>query len=81
MIAEFEYKLKEIEETFRKEIATYKPPEEAEGALAGNVAKALSESTYANIQEQLADIKGAVLFENNDFRWNSIEDKAKLLRD
>ena len=48
-IAEFENKLGEIEETFRKEIATYKSPEEAEGALAGSVAKALSEPTYANI--------------------------------
>jgi len=80
-IAEFECKLGEIEETFRKEIATYKSPEEVEGALAGSVAKALSDPTYANIQEQLADIKGAVLFDNNDFKWNSIQDKAKLLRD
>jgi len=80
-ITEFEYKLGEIEETFRTEIATYKSPEEIEGALAGSVAKALSESIFANIQEQLADIKGAVLFDSNDFKWNSIQDKAKLLRD
>ena len=48
-IAEFECKLREIEETFSKEIATYKSPEEVEGVLAGSVAKALSEPTYANI--------------------------------
>ena len=80
-IAEFEYKLGEIEETFRKEIATYKSPEEIEGTLAGSVAKALREPTYVNIQEQLADIKGLVLIDNNDFKWNSIQDKEKLSRD
>ena len=42
-IAEFENKLEGIKETFRGEIATYKSPEEVEGALAGSLAKAMSE--------------------------------------
>jgi len=41
----------------------------------------MSKPTYANIQDQLADIKGAVSFDNNEFKWNNIQDKLVLLRD
>jgi hypothetical protein len=29
----------------------------------------------------LAEIKGAVSFDNNEFKWNSIQDKVTLLKD
>jgi len=39
----------------------------------------MSEPTYANIQDQLAEIKGAVSFDNNEFKWNNTQDKVTLL--
>jgi len=78
-IAEFENKLGGIKENFSEGIATYKSIEEVEGVLAGSLAKAISEPTYENIQDQLAEIKGAVSFDNNQFKWNSIQDKEKFL--
>ncbi|EAS06197.2 hypothetical protein TTHERM_00326790 (macronuclear) [Tetrahymena thermophila SB210] len=77
----YNQKLDEIELVIKKEILTYKTPEETHNSIANSITKAISEPTFENIQNELENIKSYVLFEDNNFKSNGISEKAKYLRD
>lgn len=64
----------------QREIESYRSPEEIETHVVSSITKALSDPTFENLTEQLSEIKSHVYFEDNNFKWNGVNEKAKELR-